>query len=252
MNNEYLFNQQVQVELVMFDPSEISELLVTYEKEAFHCILNEEFDLVEEHLSNLFFAIVKKENVNHLLILKTFYTIFICDLFHLTRLKEHNQLHFIVQPFALISTIQQWNEVSHFLSSIPWIIKKINEILVSVNHSPHHSQLVAQAINVIHQQIKNPDLSVQWLAEQLDVTPAHLSYTFSQQNGFSLSSFIRETKINAVLFDIEYSNLSLKEIAEEYNFRNYSNFIRSMKKQCGITPTQYKKNCIAITADAQM
>lgn len=249
MNNEYLFSQQVKAGLIMFEPPDISGMLINYEKEVLHNIYNKEFDRIEEYLSNLFFNIVSIENVNHLLTLKVFYTTFICDLFHLIRLRVDHQTPFISQPFALIATIQQWSEVSHFLSSIPWVLNKINEILTAFNFSAQHSQLISQTVSLIHQHIKHPDLSVQWLADQLGVTPAHLSYSFKQQNGYNLSDFIKETKFNAILFDIEHTNLSLREIAREYNHHNYSNFIRAMKKHCGITPTQYKKRALVFSVE---
>ena len=79
------------------------------------------------------------------------------------------------------------------------------------------------------------------LAELLGYTPYYLTEKFRNETGRSLSSYIREKKIERAKVLLSSTDLSIGEIAEKLAFSTVNYFIMSFRKQTGTSPAQYRK-----------
>lgn len=91
------------------------------------------------------------------------------------------------------------------------------------------------------------DLSLELLANQLNINPSYLSNKFKAETGETLIGFIQRQKIEESKHLILYSDLSISEIFAVLNFYDQSYFIKVFKKITGLTPKQYKNNFIVQT-----
>src|SRR5699024_7872380 len=82
-------------------------------------------------------------------------------------------------------------------------------------------------------------LSVNWLAEQLGISATHLGNLFKLQIGETVSHYITKRKMDEIIFELTYTNQSLKVIREKYGYHNHSHFIQHFKKLQGKTPLKF-------------
>ena len=106
------------------------------------------------------------------------------------------------------------------------------------------TQIVSECLRIIHREMANSELNVNYCAYKLNVTPNYLSNRFSRdmQQSFSLYlNNLRMEKAKELL-----GNLSLKvyEIADQVGFSDVAYFNRVFKDKYNITPKQYRQNMI--------
>ncbi|WP_413375797.1 helix-turn-helix domain-containing protein [Alkalihalobacillus sp. 1P02AB] len=88
------------------------------------------------------------------------------------------------------------------------------------------------------------DLTLETLANHVNLSPAYLSKKFKDETGGTLINFIQQQKIDEAKELIIYSNLSISEICSLLNFYDQSYFVKVFKKYTLQTPTQFRNNMI--------
>lgn len=85
-------------------------------------------------------------------------------------------------------------------------------------------------------------ITVNSVAEALDMNRSYLSSLFKKEMGISVSEYIRNEKLSAAANMLKYSDLAYSEISEYFGFSSQSHFIGHFKKRYGFTPAEYRKN----------
>lgn len=84
-------------------------------------------------------------------------------------------------------------------------------------------------------------ITLNTLAEEVDLTPKYLSYLFRKETGQTLSSFIEDIRINRAKNLLVYSQYSYSHISHYLSFYSQSYFISIFKKKVGMTPKKYRE-----------
>lgn len=103
-----------------------------------------------------------------------------------------------------------------------------------------YNPLINRVISYIKKNIEN-DLSLHKISSFVNVHPNYLSSAFKKEMGKSLIEYINEQKIDAIKLYMSYTNQSISEISDTFNFSHLSYFCRFFKKHTGLTPLEYKK-----------
>lgn len=85
------------------------------------------------------------------------------------------------------------------------------------------------------------NISLIWLANQVEIHPVHLSRNFHKYFGTNLREYICNIKIEKAIYLMHNSALKKVQIAYECGFSDESHFIRIFKKHYKITPANYRK-----------
>lgn len=112
-----------------------------------------------------------------------------------------------------------------------------DEKLESDSQSP-----VMKIIAYLQQHIYQPELlKMQAIADEFHFSVNYLGEYFKNRTGESVQEYVINYKLKLVDTRLVYSNMLLKEIAEEMNFTDESHLSRIFKKYRGMTPGQYRK-----------
>lgn len=84
-------------------------------------------------------------------------------------------------------------------------------------------------------------ITVSDVANYAGYSRTHISRIFKNELGFEPGSFIIRTKIEEAKSMLKYTDKSISEISSLLNFSNQSHFHRLFKKQCNLTPMQYRR-----------
>jgi AraC-like DNA-binding protein/mannose-6-phosphate isomerase-like protein (cupin superfamily) len=82
--------------------------------------------------------------------------------------------------------------------------------------------------------------SVAEYADQMAITPNHLTQTVNQLTGKTSSQIIRSKQILEIKRLLVHTNLSVTEIAARLNFSDQSYFTKFFKREAGVSPKQYR------------
>lgn len=89
----------------------------------------------------------------------------------------------------------------------------------------------------------NQDITVKEMAENiLFMNPAYVSHVFSEKQGISFSSWLKNLRMEKARELLENSRLSVTEVALMSGYNDTSQFIRVFKAENGTTPSKYRKH----------
>lgn len=88
----------------------------------------------------------------------------------------------------------------------------------------------------------NSSLSLQYLAEQLNIHPVHISRAVPKYFSMSLGEYIRQNKIKKTIPLLLNKDQSLTSIAYDVGFSDQSHFNRVFKSAFDMNPSLYRKN----------
>lgn len=86
------------------------------------------------------------------------------------------------------------------------------------------------------------DPSLDEVAKITGVSPNYFSKIFKSVTGTTFQFYITNLKINYAKQLLAESDFSVSDISSRSGFNNLSNFLRSFKRSCGETPTEYRTN----------
>lgn len=82
---------------------------------------------------------------------------------------------------------------------------------------------------------------LQYYADKLCVTPKYLSSVCKSVSGKTGVQWINEMLADSIRHQLEFSELTIKEIANKFDFPNLSFFGKFVKKHLGASPNEYRK-----------
>lgn len=85
------------------------------------------------------------------------------------------------------------------------------------------------------------NLSISWIAEELNMNASYLSRYYKEQAGESLVDYINKTRIEAAKRLLRRDELTMSDIAERVGYSSNVALIRAFKRYEGITPGKYKE-----------
>ncbi|MDD6327011.1 MAG: helix-turn-helix domain-containing protein [Lachnospiraceae bacterium] len=102
-----------------------------------------------------------------------------------------------------------------------------------------YSKQIIKCIDYIYDNL-NQSLHVDEIAAVLNVTPSYLSRLFSKEVGVSLSSYIKNLRLETAAQMLIYSNYEISEISAYLLFSSQSHFTTAFQKKYGQTPKRYR------------
>lgn len=108
------------------------------------------------------------------------------------------------------------------------------------------------AINVeryISDNFADVNLNLNTIADCFGISRQTISKKFSAAYGKKVGDYISDVRINEGKKLLEKLNINISDAAVLVGYADSNSFIRAFKKQCGITPGQYRKNITEINIE---
>lgn len=101
---------------------------------------------------------------------------------------------------------------------------------------PNWSQPVREAVAYIHEQYRDPNLSVQRIAQHAAVSRSHLSALFRAEAGSGVNEYLAQYRIDQAAALMETGRYKIYEISEMVGYSSSQYFCRVFKKLKGYPP----------------
>ncbi|BBI35917.1 helix-turn-helix domain-containing protein [Cohnella abietis] len=101
--------------------------------------------------------------------------------------------------------------------------------------------LIRRINEIIDLRYPDPNLSLNMIADELNLSTYYISRVYRQQTLKSIFDVINQLRMNKAKVLLLETNSSIAEIAEQTGYTNSSYFHRLFKKFNGVTPSDYRK-----------
>lgn len=108
--------------------------------------------------------------------------------------------------------------------------------------SMKQEDLIRKINDMIEQHCGNPNLCLNWIADEMDMSPIYLSRVYKQNTMNAVVDVINTLRMERAKELLRHSDLPIADIAERIGYTNSSYFYRMFKKSFGVTPTDYRKS----------
>lgn len=120
------------------------------------------------------------------------------------------------------------------------LIRRVDDIAVSTENETSLNRYVEPFTKLVEKHFVE-QRNIQFYADRLCITPNYLNKIVKQALGTNVKSYINNKTLQEIKNLLEYTSLSVAEIAEQMHFQSSSYLVRYFKKQVGITPLQYRE-----------
>ncbi len=133
----------------------------------------------------------------------------------------------------ILSTRKKWMEK---FKSEGWGVMTDSEISLTRTDQEFLSKLQG----VIRNELSNPELDVDLLADQMAVSRSTLYLKMKNLTGMGVKDFINELRINTAMQYLRESDMQIAEISDRTGFSQQRYFSTAFKQATGLTPSQYR------------
>jgi len=104
---------------------------------------------------------------------------------------------------------------------------------------PSDQILYEKVIKTINENISNPDLNVEYLADKIGMSRVHMHRKLKELTNQSARDFIRSIRLNQAAELLAGQKLTISEVAYALGYTNLSHFSNSFKEFFGMSPKEY-------------
>lgn len=101
---------------------------------------------------------------------------------------------------------------------------------------------IKNAVHYILWNYQKPELSIQIIARNVDLSPNYLCSLFKKQTGSTINDFLIKIRMDKARILLEKSDLRLYEIAERVGISDANYFSTLFKNEYGTTPSNYRQH----------
>jgi len=113
--------------------------------------------------------------------------------------------------------------------------------VMSREESGRGKRLIEQACSLIDSELANQELSLEWVAAQLNFSPHYIRQIFKQHMGEAFTDYLIRKRMEKAGTLLRTSGMLVQDVALTCGYANQRYFASSFKKHYGQTPTEYKQ-----------
>lgn len=116
----------------------------------------------------------------------------------------------------------------------------VNRIIQSCVVDKEETDMILRIKGIVEKQYMK-DISLDYVAKQVHLAPAYVSYVFKQETGQSLIKYITDIKMAKARRFLEDKDMKIIQVGKACGYENQSYFNRLFKNYHGVTPKQYRE-----------
>lgn len=128
-------------------------------------------------------------------------------------------------------------------SSIAEVVDAVTQLLTPqlqpMAQAKGYSRWVVKAMEEVHQQYADPDLTIDAIAARLQISGVHLRTTFKRETGLTLLDYTTDYRIRAAKKLLSAGDLKIYEVAERVGYKTSQYFSQVFKRVTGCQPKDY-------------
>lgn len=150
-------------------------------------------------------------------------------------LKDNNKMGDYPQSIEEMIEVSKFNTLKNNLNQfINWVLEQLSE-------KGNYTIVIYKTLQIIHKRYHEKDISLQLIADEIEVSAAHLSRTFKQEIGTNFIDYLTEIRVKQAKKLLNEGDKKVNEVAEAVGFYDGRYFSQVFKKRCKVTPREYRR-----------
>lgn len=116
-----------------------------------------------------------------------------------------------------------------------------DDAIAEAERKGNYEAFVLLAQGYIERNFADPDLSLEEVAAEIQISPGYLSRLMKHATGFSFVEYLTRARINHALRLMADPSVKVFEAAERVGYRSQHYFSRAFRKVLGIPPSEYRR-----------
>lgn len=104
-----------------------------------------------------------------------------------------------------------------------------------------NSELITKALKYIHSENKNSEITIEDVADHAGFSTDYFNRVFFAHTGFNVMEYVRFSRMKKAARLLRTTDRDILDIALECGYEAHESFTRAFKKQCGVSPVEYRK-----------
>ncbi len=204
-------------------------------------IENEDYSGIEKYVVTMFDKYICEERIPDCFVLRNCALEILIVSFHciekLPLVDKKKILSMKQEALSKISTEFSYEEMQNS------ILESIQKILdeMKVTSENKYTKQVWSTIKMIQNNYSDPDLSLQYLADEFHINTAYLGRVFKKETGSTFTDYLSMIRIEKAKDLVMNTNYKGTEICKKVGFTNYNYIYIVFKKITGQTPVNFRK-----------
>ncbi len=120
--------------------------------------------------------------------------------------------------------------------------QKVDESIEKVEIVSPDEQLMSRVLKVLNENISNPDLSVETLADMVGISRVHFYRKMKELTGQTPRDFLKTIRLKEAARLLSEKKQDITAVCDAIGFKSLSTFSTSFKAMYGMTPSEYQNN----------
>lgn len=137
--------------------------------------------------------------------------------------------------------IMQFNNMKQLNA---YVLKTIDNVVLSYRRSHQEKasgkKVIDDVLSIIRREYSE-DIGLEYIANQVCLSPNYLSYIFKKTMGESIIKYISKFRLEKSEELLKDTNMKINDISKAVGFSNCTYFVTVFKNQYGLTPAKYRK-----------
>lgn len=155
-------------------------------------------------------------------------------------IQKYNGLDIGASASFSIPALNTFETVSELTRVFFELFDDIQEKLSS-KRSTKQGDMIRRVNEIIQREYANPSLSLNYIADELGMSPIYLSRVYKQQTMNAIVDVINQIRLEQAKEQLEQTDNSIIDIALKTGYTSSSYFHRLFKRSFGVTPSDYRK-----------
>ena len=123
-----------------------------------------------------------------------------------------------------------------------WFVDQLDRLnTYTLTNVHHYSRPIVETIEYIYHNYRNPDLSLNDIADHVHLSVGYLSGAFKKEVGITLKNYITDVRIESAKKLMEKGNYKIYEICSAVGYHSSQYFSQAFYKKVGMFPTEYRR-----------
>lgn len=124
-----------------------------------------------------------------------------------------------------------------------WLTQVACRMNETINHRRSNTarQVIEKAKQYIQEHYQEPDLSVEMICRQLQVSPAYFSTMFRKETGKTCVAYLTDVRLNRAVELLNQTSDKTYMIAQKVGYQEQNYFSYVFKKKFGVSPTKFRE-----------
>ena len=167
-------------------------------------------------------------------------------------LNSHELLEFQTSFLRLLNEYKDKNQLyglnmkSLCIKILVLFLRSQNKTYLSATQNNSRTRInVQRALEYIHRNYDNPELSNEKIAAGIGVSSKYLSQIFHKETGIQIHKYLNQVRIEAAQKLAVLGTMNITEIAYAVGYPSIHTFSKIFKKTTGLTPSEFLRTSLA-------